>query len=202
MTNHYYSQNPEVGSDPQHFTFDLRGRSFRFKTDHGVFSKKEVDFGSRVLIDAFELPGVDGPVLDVGCGYGPIGLSLAKEFPERTIHMIDVNERALSLASENAAANGVGNVEIYQSDRFEQVEEKKFSAILTNPPIRAGKETVHAIFTESAEHLAENGELWVVIQKKQGAPSAMEKMEELFSKVEVVVKKKGYYILKSVKEIR
>ncbi|KMK90923.1 class I SAM-dependent methyltransferase [Rossellomorea marisflavi] len=202
MTNHYYSQNPEVGSDPQHFTFDLRGRSFRFKTDHGVFSKKEVDFGSRVLIDAFELPGVDGPVLDVGCGYGPIGLSLAKEFPERTIHMIDVNERALSLASENAAANGVGNVEIYQSDRFEQVEEKKFSAILTNPPIRAGKETVHAIFTESAEHLAENGELWVVIQKKQGAPSAMEKMEELFSNVEVVVKKKGYYILKSVKEIR
>ncbi|MFU8692589.1 class I SAM-dependent methyltransferase [Rossellomorea sp. FS2] len=202
MTNHYYSQNPEVGSDPQHFTFDLRGRSFRFKTDHGVFSKKEVDFGSRVLIGAFELPGVDGPVLDVGCGYGPIGLSLAKEFPERTIHMIDVNERALSLASENAAANGVGNVEIYQSDRFEQVEEKKFSAILTNPPIRAGKETVHAIFTESAEHLAENGELWVVIQKKQGAPSAMEKMEELFSNVEVVVKKKGYYILKSVKEIR
>ncbi|MFS8188315.1 class I SAM-dependent methyltransferase [Rossellomorea marisflavi] len=202
MTNHYYSKNPEVGSDPQHFTFDLRGRSFRFKTDHGVFSKKEVDFGSRVLIDAFELPGVDGPVLDVGCGYGPIGLSLAKEFPERTIHMIDVNERALSLASENAAANGVGNVEIYQSDRFEQVEEKKFSAILTNPPIRAGKETVHAIFTESAEHLAENGELWVVIQKKQGAPSAMEKMEELFSNVEVVVKKKGYYILKSVKEIR
>lgn len=202
MTNHYYSQNPEVGSDPQHFTFDLRGRSFRFKTDHGVFSKKEVDFGSRVLIDAFELPGVDGPVLDVGCGYGPIGLSLAKEFPERTIHMIDVNERALSLASENAAANGVGNVEIYQSDRFEQVEEKKFSAILTNPPIRAGKETVHAIFTESAEHLAENGELWIVIQKKQGAPSAMEKMEELFSNVEVVVKKKGYYILKSVKEIR
>ena len=202
MTNHYYSQNPEVGSDPQHFTFDLRGHSFRFKTDHGVFSKKEVDFGSRVLIDAFEPAGVEGPVLDVGCGYGPIGLSLAKEFPERKVHMIDVNERALSLASENAKANGIGNVEIYRSDRFDQVEEKKFSAILTNPPIRAGKETVHAIFTESAEHLAENGELWVVIQKKQGAPSAMEKMEELFSNVEVVVKKKGYYILRSVKEIR
>lgn len=202
MTNHYYSQNPEVGSDPQHFTFDLRGHSFRFKTDHGVFSKKEVDFGSRVLIDAFEPAGVEGTVLDVGCGYGPIGLSLAKEFPERKVHMIDVNERALSLASENAKANGIGNVEIYRSDRFDQVEEKKFSAILTNPPIRAGKETVHAIFTESAEHLTENGELWVVIQKKQGAPSAMEKMEELFSNVEVVVKKKGYYILRSVKEIR
>jgi len=202
VTNHYYSQNPEVGSDPQHFTFDLRGHSFRFKTDHGVFSKKEVDFGSRVLIDAFEPSEVEGPVLDVGCGYGPIGLSLAKEFPERIIHMIDVNERALSLASENAKANGIGNVEIYRSDRLAQVEEKKFSAILTNPPIRAGKETVHAIFTESAEHLAENGELWVVIQKKQGAPSAMEKMEELFSNVEVVVKKKGYYILRSVKEIR
>ncbi len=202
MTNHYYSHNPDVESNPQTIAFELRGHTFRFKTDQGVFSKKEVDFGSRALIEAFELPEVKGALLDVGCGYGPIGLSLAKDHEDRMVHMIDVNKRALSLARENASLNKVQNVSIYQSDRYTNVVEREFSAILTNPPIRAGKETVHSILEISYDHLKENGELWVVIQKKQGAPSAMEKMEELFSNVEIVARKKGYYILKSVKEIR
>ncbi|MFI8688687.1 class I SAM-dependent methyltransferase [Rossellomorea sp. NPDC077527] len=202
MTKHYYSHKPDVESNPQTITFQLRGHSFRFKTDQGVFSKKEVDFGSRVLIETFELPDAEGALLDAGCGYGPIGLSLAKDFGDRTVHMIDVNERALALAKENAAENNVQNVNIYQSDRYAKVVEKQFAAILTNPPIRAGKETVHAILEGSYDHLTENGELWVVIQKKQGAPSAIEKMETLFSNVEIVARKKGYYILKSVKEIR
>jgi 16S rRNA (guanine1207-N2)-methyltransferase len=202
MTNHYYSHNPDVESNPQTITFELRGHTFRFKTDQGVFSKKEVDFGSRALIEAFEIPAVKGALLDVGCGYGPIGLSLAKDLVDRKVHMIDVNERALSLAEENAKENKVQNVSIYQSDRYASVFEKEFAAILTNPPIRAGKETVHSILENSYDHLTELGELWVVIQKKQGAPSAMDKMEKLFSNVEIVTRKKGYYILKSVKEIR
>ncbi|MBN8194287.1 class I SAM-dependent methyltransferase [Bacillus sp. NTK074B] len=202
MTNHYYSHNPDVESNPQTITFDLRGHTFRFKTDQGVFSKKEVDFGSRVLIETFELPDVEGSLLDVGCGYGPIGISLAKEYHDRTVHMVDVNERALSLAEENAKENKIQNVRIYQSDRYAKVVETNFAAILTNPPIRAGKGTVHSILENSYEHLSELGELWVVIQKKQGAPSAMDKMETLFSNVEIVTRKKGYYILKSVKEIR
>ncbi|MCA1057152.1 class I SAM-dependent methyltransferase [Rossellomorea aquimaris] len=199
MTNHYYSSKPEVESNPQTIRFELRGHSLQFKTDQGVFSKREVDFGSRTLIETFELPQTEGSILDVGCGYGPIGLSLAKDFKDRTIHMIDVNERALDLAGENAKVNRIDNVRIYQSDRYANVSEKSFAAILTNPPIRAGKEIVHSILSGSYDHLAENGELWVVIQKKQGAPSAMDKMEELFSNVEVVAKKKGYYILKSIK---
>ncbi|KSU57416.1 16S rRNA methyltransferase [[Bacillus] enclensis] len=202
MTNHYYSSKPEVESNPQSIQFELRGHSFRFKTDQGVFSKKEVDFGSRTLIENFVLPETKGALLDVGCGYGPIGLALAKDFGDRTIHMVDVNERALSLAGENAKANGVENVSIYQSDRYQNVKEKGFAAILTNPPIRAGKDTVHSILSGSYDHLADKGELWVVIQKKQGAPSAMDKMEELFSNVEIAARKKGYYILRSVKEIR
>ncbi|BCB01978.1 class I SAM-dependent methyltransferase [Bacillus sp. KH172YL63] len=202
MTNHYYSHNPDVESNPQTIDFELRGNAFRFTTDQGVFSKKEVDFGSRVLIEAFQWPEAEGAILDIGCGYGPIGLSLAKEAEERTVHMIDVNERALSLARENAKMNHVQNVSIYQSDRYANVVEKEFAAILTNPPIRAGKETVHSILEQSYDHLKGYGELWVVIQKKQGAPSAMEKMEKLFSNVEIVTRKKGYYILKSVKEIR
>ncbi|KOO40858.1 class I SAM-dependent methyltransferase [Priestia koreensis] len=199
MSDHYYSNNPSSVSDRQSWSFPLKGQTFRFTTDHGVFSKKEVDFGSRTLIETFELPEVEGPILDVGCGYGPIGLSMAKEFTDRTVHMVDVNERALELSKLNAQENGVQNVQIYQSPCYENVQEKSFSAILSNPPIRAGKKVVHEILEKAFDHLIANGELWVVIQKKQGAPSALEKLEAVFGEVEVVLKKKGYYIIRAKK---
>ena len=197
MTEHYYSRSQNVSSDPNYWDFTLKENKFRFKTDNGVFSKNEVDFGSRVLIEAFTYPEVDGDILDVGCGYGPIGLSIAKEAMDRKVHMVDVNERALALAKENAALNQIGNVVIYESDRLLQVKGNKFASILTNPPIRAGKKVVHDIFEQSYEHLINNGELWVVIQKKQGAPSALEKLEQLFQEVDVVDKQKGYFIIKA-----
>ncbi|MBM7704975.1 class I SAM-dependent methyltransferase [Metabacillus iocasae] len=195
MTEHYYSNTPSVNSDRHTFSFSLRDQSFSFTSDQGVFSKKEVDFGSRVLIEAFKLPEVEGPILDVGCGYGPIGLSVAKSDPTRSVHMVDVNERAIELAKLNASQNKVENVKIYKSFCFDSVEEKQFASILTNPPIRAGKKVVHEILEGAASHLVKGGELWVVIQKKQGAPSAVDKLETLFNEVEVVEKKKGYYII-------
>lgn len=197
MTEHYYSRSQNVSSDPSYWDYTLKENKFRFKTDNGVFSKKEVDFGSRVLIEAFTYPEVDGDILDVGCGYGPIGLSIAKDAKDRKVHMVDVNERALALAKENAALNQIDNVVIYDSDRLLQVKGNKFAGILTNPPIRAGKKIVHDIFEQSYEHLINNGELWVVIQKKQGAPSTLEKLEQLFQEVDVVEKKKGYFIIKA-----
>ncbi|MDP4169279.1 MAG: class I SAM-dependent methyltransferase [Bacillota bacterium] len=199
MADHYYSKTPKVESNPKYWEYSLKNHNLRFKTDNGVFSKKEVDFGSRLLIETFEFPETAGMILDVGCGYGPIGLSLAKSDATRTVHMIDVNERALELARENAQLNGISNTVIYESDRLEGVAEKNFAAILTNPPIRAGKSTVHDIFVQSYHHLLPGGELWVVIQKKQGAPSAVEKIAELFSDVEIVEKKKGYFIIKAKK---
>jgi 16S rRNA (guanine1207-N2)-methyltransferase len=199
LSEHYYSRTQKVESEPKYWDFTLRSKLFRFKTDNGVFSKKEVDFGSRLLIEAFELPDVKGPVLDVGCGYGPIGLSIAKSYPERAVHMIDVNERAIELAKANAGQNMVQNVDIYESNTLLKVKEKNFAAILTNPPIRAGKKTVHDIFEQSHEYLIANGELWIVIQKKQGAPSAIEKLKELFTTVETIDKSKGYFIIKAVK---
>lgn len=201
MNEHYYFRTQKVESEPNYWNFELKGKSFRFKTDNGVFSKKEVDFGSRLLIETFEVPDVDGNILDVGCGYGPIGLSIAKECPERLVHMVDVNLRAIQLAKENASNNGVANVQIYESDRLLNVNGNLFAAILTNPPIRAGKKVVHDIFEQSFNHLLPGGELWVVIQKKQGAPSAIEKLSEFFQTVETVEKKKGYFILKAKKEI-
>lgn len=200
MTNHYYSKKPIAESDPKYWEFSLRGKTFRFKTDNGVFSKKEVDFGSRLLIESFEYPeSAEGSILDVGCGYGPIGLSIAHTYTDKKVEMVDINERAIQLAKENAAVNYIENVSIYESDIFSNVKNTSFAAVLTNPPIRAGKQVVHEIFEKSYEHLNSNGELWVVIQKKQGAPSAMEKMETLFGNVEVVAKKKGYFILVSKK---
>ncbi|MED1742136.1 class I SAM-dependent methyltransferase [Bacillus swezeyi] len=200
MTDHYYSEKPSAKSSRKTWTFRLRNRTFTFISDSGVFSKKEVDFGSRLLIEAFREPDAEGDFLDVGCGYGPIGLSLAADFEDRMVHMVDVNERAVELSKENALNNQIENVEVYQSDLFSNVEPaKKFASIITNPPIRAGKKTVHAIFEKSAEYLRPSGDLWVVIQKKQGGPSAIDKLKELFENVEVVQKKKGYYIIKAKK---
>ncbi|PGY08703.1 class I SAM-dependent methyltransferase [Bacillus sp. AFS031507] len=199
MSEHYYSRMQKVESDPKFWDYTLKNNQFRFKTDNGVFSKREVDFGSRLLIESFEMPNADGLLLDVGCGYGPIGLSIAKSYHDRMIHMIDVNERAIALAKENAELNRIQNVKIYESDRLLNVKENTFAAILTNPPIRAGKKTVHDIFEQSFEHLTSQGELWVVIQKKQGAPSAIEKLNFLFNHVETIDKSKGYFVIKAQK---
>ncbi|MBU8908627.1 class I SAM-dependent methyltransferase [Desertibacillus haloalkaliphilus] len=199
MTQHYYSRKPEVGSDEQTWTYELRGHALSFTSDRGVFSKKEVDFGSRLLIEHFQLPAEDGPILDVGCGYGPIGIALAKEFQLRNIFMVDINERAIELAKKNAENNKVNNVAIEQSDLFTNVKQRDFASILTNPPIRAGKKVVHQLFEDAYHYMLDGGELWVVIQKKQGAPSAIEKLESMFTIVEVVTKKKGYYIVKAIK---
>src|SRR4051812_11078756 len=176
MSEHYYSRTQNVKSDPLFWDYQLRNNRLRFKTDNGVFSKKEVDFGSRFLIETFQMPELQGDILDVGCGYGPIGLTLAKEWPNRTVYMIDVNLRALQLAKDNSDLNEIKNVVIYESDRLNAVNEQKFAVILTNPPIRAGKKVVHDIYEQSYDRLLAKGELWVVIQKKQGAPSSIEKL--------------------------
>ncbi|WP_422658465.1 class I SAM-dependent methyltransferase [Paenibacillus sp. EC2-1] len=195
---HYYSNQPVTGHDRRELETVLRGSKFKFISDAGVFSKSGVDYGSKVLIEALEIPS-QSTVLDVGCGYGPIGLSVARLAMEGHVTMIDINSRAVELAKENAKLNGISNVTILQSDLFEGVQGKKFDIVITNPPIRAGKETVHKIFEQAYEHLNDRGQLWIVIQKKQGSPSAKAKLESLFSHVEEVTKDKGYRIFKAIK---
>ncbi|WP_033827297.1 class I SAM-dependent methyltransferase [Bacillus andreraoultii] len=199
MADHYYTRKPTIASEPIYWSYQLKGSTFNFKTDRGVFSKGEVDYGSRLLISFFELPEIEGPILDVGCGYGPIGLALARSFPNRSVHMIDINERALQLAKENAENNRIKNINIYESDGYEGVTENNFAAIVTNPPIRAGKKVVMDIIANSVNHLRDSGELWVVIQKKQGAPSVKKRLEEIYSVVDVVKRDKGYYIIRAKK---
>lgn len=193
MADHYYSRKPSVASERQTLQCELRGRKFAFLTDAGVFSKEGIDFGSRLLIDTMEIALTD-EVLDVGCGYGPIGLSAAVLAGQGRVTMVDINERAVELARENAARNGIANVDIVQGDLFEAVQGKTFTKIISNPPIRAGKQVVHRIFEEAYHHLTEGGQLWIVIQKKQGAPSALAKLESLFKNVREADKDKGYRI--------
>ncbi|UUV98665.1 class I SAM-dependent methyltransferase [Vagococcus luciliae] len=199
MSAHYYTNKPETAHDRKTWTYPLLGKTYQFVTDSNVFSRDTVDFGSRVLIEAFldeDIPR--GEILDVGCGYGPIGLSLAHS-TKRFVHMVDVNERAMELAKENASLNKIENIEVYESNVYDNVTKKDFAAVVSNPPIRAGKKIVHSIIEGAKEHLQQKGTLTIVIQKKQGAPSAKKKMEEVFGQVEVVTSSKGYYIFKSYK---
>lgn len=198
VADHYYSEKPSAASDRGFIEEELRGKRFTFATDAGVFSKRGLDFGSRLLIQTMNIETNDR-VLDVGCGYGPIGLTAGWLAKDGSVTLLDINERAIGLANENRRKNGIHNAEVLQSDLLSAVPGRTFTKILTNPPIRAGKQVVHRIFEQAYEHLENRGELWVVIQKKQGAPSAVAKLEQLFGDVEEVEKDKGYWILRAIK---
>ena len=195
MTKMYFAENPDAKHDIHELNVELLGQRLTFLTDAGVFSKKMIDFGSRVLLSVLDFEAGER-VLDVGCGYGPLGLTLAKAYGVSAT-MVDINQRALDLAQKNAERNQV-SAHIFQSNVYEKVS-GIFDHIISNPPIRAGKQVVHEVISGSYEHLTEGGDLTLVIQKKQGAPSAKSKMEAVFSNCEIVKKDKGYYILRSEK---
>ena len=196
MSKMYYAENPDAAHDIHELRVDLLGEKMTFLTDAGVFSKKMVDFGSQLLLKCLEVNQGE-TVLDVGCGYGPLGLSLVKVYGVQAT-MVDINNRALDLARQNAERNKV-EATIFQSNIYEQVE-GNFDHVISNPPIRAGKQVVHEIIEKSKDFLEIGGDLTIVIQKKQGAPSAKSKMEDVFGNCEILKKDKGYYILRSVKE--
>lgn len=194
---HYFTSRPENAGEEREITAHLKGFEFRFWTDAGVFSKQGVDFGTRLLIETVQLPEA-GEILDLGCGYGPVGIACAKVAPSCRVTMVDVNRRALQLEERNARINGVGRrVTVLESDGLDALSGRSFDAVLTNPPIRAGKAVVYRLFAEAAEHLNPGGTLWVVIRKKQGAESAKRELERRFQSVHRVEQKKGYWILRA-----
>ncbi|WP_339060643.1 methyltransferase [Tepidibacillus marianensis] len=206
MNEHYYSQRPSVQHDEKIIDATFFGRTFQFKTDAGVFSKNRIDFGTTALIDTIHYPR-SAKILDLGCGYGPVGIVSASVLAEGQVQMVDVNERAVELAKYNILHNQkVLNervaINVFQSNGFEKVLDRDFDLILLNPPIRAGKILVYQLFEESYLHLKNNGQLWIVIQKKQGAASAMKKLESLFQRVEEVDKLKGYSIFQVTKKCK
>jgi 16S rRNA (guanine1207-N2)-methyltransferase len=162
-----------------------------------VFSRQYLDFGSQNLIQSFVLKQGASKVLDLGCGYGPIGILLKGTYPQLDLTLVDVNERAVELAKENATSNQI-LVNATISNGYQNIKDT-FDVVLLNPPIRAGKETIYRLYDETYDHLNQGGEFWLVIQKKQGAESTIKKLVSLFGNCEVITKNKGYFILKSKK---
>lgn len=196
---HYYSEKQDdIESNPSEFIFNFKDHSFKFHTDNGVFSKEYIDYGTFAMLKAFTPNNINLPILDMGAGYGPIGIVISKLYNKKT-HMCEINERAYNLILKNIEENKANSV-AYHSNLFDNLPSGLiFSSVITNPPIRAGKDVVFKIYEGAYERLTTNGELWVVIQKKQGAPSSKEKLISLFGNCEIVNRDRGYYILKSVK---
>ena len=193
MAEHYYSQTPSVEHDEKQVVFEVLGQKIKCTTDAGVFSRDGLDMGTRVLLEA--LPPMRGRVLDLGCGWGPVGIVLGKKYPQLQLLLSDVNERAAELARRNLHANGVSNAQVVRGDGYEAVE-GRFDAIALNPPIRTGKSVIYALFADARNHLLPDGALYIVIRKQQGAESAEKYLKTLYSSVERLCREKGYWVLR------
>ena len=170
----------------------LLGTKFIFYTDNGVFSKDGLDFGSRLLLETIPREAVGGKVLDMGCGYGVLGIVLNK-LTSCSVDMVDVNLRALHLTEMNVRENHCQNTRVFESNAYENID-SKYSSIITNPPIRAGKKVVYDIVMNASNYLEDDGALFLVIRKEQGAKSLIIDLQKLYT-VEVLEKKKGFFIL-------
>lgn len=197
--SHYYLNDEKLAHDEQILDLTIKDVSLRMHTDRGVFSKGGLDFGTRVLLEAIHLPSAVKTVIDMGSGYGPISIYLAKTNPDIFVYAYDVNERAVALTRKNIEENKVNNVEAHVSFLFENVK-IKVDAVVTNPPIRAGKQVVFALYEGAYQALNKSGLLYVVIQKKQGAPSSVSKLKELFGNCEIIERSGGYWILLAKKQ--
>lgn len=194
MSEQYFTPAPASKSAPRAFQTEIFGRALTFSTDAGVFSRDEVDAGTRLLIEA--LPPLSGRVLDLGCGWGAVGVAVGAEYPQTEIVMCDINARACALAEGNLRANGVMNARVACCDAFDGVE-GQFDVIITNPPIRAGKQVIYAMFDMAKTRLTPGGRLYIVIRKQQGAQSALRHLKEVYGNAELISRDKGYWVIVS-----
>ena len=191
MSEQYFASSPQSSHDMKTLNLVFEGCVFRFYTDAGVFSRDDLDKGTALLL-RYTLPHLSGKVLDLGCGWGAVGVIIAKLKPQCRVTMLDINERAVNLARKNLEHNRV-QARVFCADGLEQANEH-FDWILLNPPIRAGKQTVYRLFEESAGRLSAGGTLALVIRKQQGALSARVYLETLFDSVSLIARKSGYHI--------
>lgn len=200
--DHYYSKNPESKERHQTIRYDCNGKEFIFCTNSGVFSKQGIDYGTQLIIETILKlrPNLNGNLLDVGCGYGPIGITLGCFNINLNVDMVDINSRAVELAKYNSINNSLNEFKVFESDGFAHVQ-NDYDFIVTNPPIRAGKKTIFSIFEDAYKHLKNNGEIFVVIQKKQGADSTTKRISEIFGNHQVLEKSAGYRIISAIKNV-
>lgn len=197
--SHYFINDESLESKPRLIHYQISDRSFDLLTDNGLFSKNELDEGTRLLIETLVPLHLTGKLLDIGCGYGPIGLTLAALSPSLNVTCSDVNTRAVSLCEINASKLALSHrVTCLQSDIYTEIE-GLYDSIVSNPPIRAGKKVTYAIYVGAKDHLIDGGSLFIVIRIKQGALSAKKYLEEVFGNCTILARKKGFVILKAIK---
>ena len=201
---HYFDEVPDTKTDRRMIDYRVDGTNFTFVTDSSVFSRSEVDFGSSLLIeelirDCREGGRGSGDFLDLGCGVGVVGIVFKYKFMRFEVTGVDLNSRAVSLANENASKNGV-KARFVQSDVLDKIPDSvQFDVVATNPPVRAGKATVFRFYDEAYARMKDGAAIYVVLQRKQGAPSTEKKLNELFGNCETLAIKGGYRVMKAVK---
>lgn len=201
MGEHYFTKDPQVGHQIQQIQAVLRQRKYTFFTDAGVFSRQRIDRGSELLIEVMQIPK-SAKVLDMGCGYGVIGIVAADLASKGQVWLIDINQRAVDLARENLLYNQISNAQVRQNDGFRDFSERDFDIILMNPPFRAGKKVVYPLIERAKQYLVTGGVLYTVCLTRQGAKSLAKKMAEVFGTVDEVKKGSGYRVYRAEKGVR
>ena len=197
---HYYDSDPQVASKIRDISFEINGRKITLKSDNGVFSKDRVDEGSLAFLKVLLPLNLTGKILDLGCGYGTIGLTIAMFSPTASVTLADVNKRALALCEENSKLLGLSQrVTCLQSDIYSNVE-GPYDSIVVNPPIRAGKKVTWEMYRGAYSRLISGGSLYIVIRKAQGAESASQYVKEIFGNITLLNRKKGYLVFQAKKE--
>lgn len=196
----YFTNDEKVASHERDVSFDIDGKHITLTTDNGVFSKNKIDEGSFAFLKVIVPLRLSGNILDLGCGYGTIGLTVALTSVSARVELADVNLRALALCKRNAERLRVQDrVTVLQSDVYSNINEEKFDSILINPPIRAGKQVTYSMYEGAFERLNVGGSLYIVIRKAQGAPSASKYIESLFGNIKLLDRSKGYYIYQATR---
>lgn len=192
---HYFTNEENLKSEIEKVIAEINGIPFYFYTDNGVFSKGELDFGTELLLKNFKYDNPNNKtLLDIGCGCGPIGIYASHL--GFAVDMSDVNKRAIHLSKMSLKEQNL-NANVFESDAYQNIN-SKYDYIVSNPPIRVGKEKLYEIIMGAKDHLTDNGELWIVVRKQQGAESLIRDMKKVYKSVEVITKKKGFYIIKAL----
>ena len=197
--SHYFQDDPNLASNIKKISFEVNGLTMNLLTDNGVFSKNKVDEGSLAFLKVLLPLELGNNILDLGCGYGTIGLTLAVAKKQARVTLADINARALNMCKRNADALDLSQrVTILQSDIYEKIE-GPYDSIVVNPPIRAGKAVTYRMYEEAKQYLIDGGSLFIVIRKAQGAESAAKYIESIFGNITMLDRHKGYHIYQAVK---
>src|SRR5574344_311484 len=197
IMHQYLEHNTDLKSNVKLIKVNLKNKDYTFKVDNGVFSKKGLDFGTRTLLETIPLDKINGRVLDIGCGYGAIGIFVASN-TDAVVDMTDINERSLALARQNVLVNHV-QANVQYSNIYSNITDK-YDYIITNPPIRVGKKILYEILFMSREHLTNNGEMWLVVSKDQGAKTLLRDLNEKYD-AKLITKNKGFYIIRALNSL-